>query len=182
MSARFFVITGGPGSGKTALISALARQGLATMPEAGRAIIRDQSRIGGSGWHGSDRRLFAELMLQWELRSWHEAQALEGPVLFDRGLPDVVGYLELYEGGAPGHMHRAAEQFRYHATVFFAPPWRQIFAQDAERAQDFDEAVATSEALQRAYAAAGYKLQPLPLAPVAERARVVLDHIARATA
>jgi predicted ATPase len=36
-----FVITGGPGSGKTALIDALASHGISTMPEAGRARIRD---------------------------------------------------------------------------------------------------------------------------------------------
>lgn len=73
---RFIVITGGPGSGKTTLIEALARAGLETMPEAGRAIIRDQTRIGGRGEHRKDQTLFAELMLQWELRSWNEAQAL----------------------------------------------------------------------------------------------------------
>jgi predicted ATPase len=44
---RFFVITGGPGSGKTTLIEALASRGLARSTEAGRAIIRDQASVGG---------------------------------------------------------------------------------------------------------------------------------------
>ena len=35
-SERFFVLTGGPGAGKTTLIAALAEAGLSTMPEAGR--------------------------------------------------------------------------------------------------------------------------------------------------
>src|SRR3546814_13735359 len=38
----FHVITGGPGSGKSTLIEALAVEGFDHMPEAGRAIIRDQ--------------------------------------------------------------------------------------------------------------------------------------------
>jgi predicted ATPase len=38
-SRRLFVITGGPGSGKTTLIDALAQCGVSTMPEAGRDII-----------------------------------------------------------------------------------------------------------------------------------------------
>ena len=46
-SDRLFVITGGPGSGKSTLIKALAERGFCTMPEAGRAIIRDQVAIGG---------------------------------------------------------------------------------------------------------------------------------------
>ncbi len=44
---RRFVITGGPGSGKTTLIDALAGHGIFSMPEAGRSIIQDQVAIGG---------------------------------------------------------------------------------------------------------------------------------------
>lgn len=36
------VITGGPGSGKTSLIDALAQADMRSVPEAGRAIIRDE--------------------------------------------------------------------------------------------------------------------------------------------
>lgn len=179
MNARLFVLTGGPGSGKTTLLAALAEAGLATMPEAGRAIIRDQIRIGGSGWHGQDRRLFAELMLGWEMRSWHAAQEAEGPVFFDRGIPDVIGYLSLYEGHVPAHVSRAARFYRYHPTVLLAPPWAEIFEQDEDRGQDFDEAVATAQAMEQAYAEAGYDLLPLPLAPVAERVDFVLDLLDR---
>ena len=71
----FHIITGGPGSGKTTLIDALAAQGFHHMPEAGRAIIRDQIAIGGGALPWADRGAFAELMLSWELRSWHEAHA-----------------------------------------------------------------------------------------------------------
>jgi len=44
---RFFVLTGGPGSGKTTLIEALESRGLLRSVEAGRAIIREQVAIGG---------------------------------------------------------------------------------------------------------------------------------------
>lgn len=179
MNARLFVLTGGPGSGKTTLLAALAEAGLATMPEAGRAIIRDQIRIGGTGWHGQDRRLFAELMLGWEMRLWQAAQAVEGPVFFDRGIPDVIGYLSLYEGHVPAHVIHAARLYRYHPTVLLAPPWAGIFEQDEDRGQDFDEAVATAQAVEQAYAEAGYDLLPLPLAPVAERVDFVLDLLDR---
>lgn len=58
---HMFVVTGGPGSGKSSLIDAMARRGFRTMPEAGRAIIRDQVGIGGSALPWADRALFAEL-------------------------------------------------------------------------------------------------------------------------
>jgi predicted ATPase len=55
---RYFVITGGPGSGKTTLIEALGARGLRHMSEAGRAIIQDQLAIGGSALPWADRRAF----------------------------------------------------------------------------------------------------------------------------
>ena len=46
-AAHLFVITGGPGSGKTTLIDTLARAGFARTVEPGRAIIQDQQAIDG---------------------------------------------------------------------------------------------------------------------------------------
>ncbi|MGE4409741.1 MAG: AAA family ATPase [Sphingobium sp.] len=169
----FHVITGGPGSGKSTLIDTLAADGFHHMPEAGRAIIRDQAAIGGTALPWADRAAFAELMLGWELRSWHEARDLAGPVIFDRGVPDVIGYLRLCGLPVPAHVERAADLFRYRHRVFIAPPWREIFVSDAERKQDWAEAEATHAAMVAVYTGLGYELVTLPLAPVSERARLV---------
>lgn len=42
---RFFVLTGGPGSGKSTLVDAVARLGYGRTLEAGRAIIQHQQAI-----------------------------------------------------------------------------------------------------------------------------------------
>lgn len=172
-----FVITGGPGSGKSSLIDALAAQGIATMPEAGRAIIRDQLAIGGDALPWGDRAAFAAQMLDWELRSHQAARALASPVVLDRGIPDVIGYLRLCGLPVPGHAERAAAAFRYNRTVFIAPHWPEIYAQDAERKQDEAEAAATHDMMARVYAELGYDLVPLPLANMAERARFVMERV-----
>ena len=110
---HMFVVTGGPGSGKSSLIDAMTRRGFRTMPEAGRAIIQDQVRIGGPALPWADRAIFAELMLGWELRSYHEALASDAPVLMDRGIPDVVGYLTLCGLPVPAHIEAAAKIHPY---------------------------------------------------------------------
>nr|WP_307154180.1 AAA family ATPase [Rhodopseudomonas julia] len=173
-----FVVTGGPGSGKTALIEALAAAGPRTMPEAGRAIIRDQVQIGGSALPWADRSSFAELMLSWELRSHREALALSGPVVMDRGVPDVMGYLRLCGLSVPQHVQHAAELFRYNRRVFLAPWWPEIFAQDEERKQDPAEARETGAVMERTYSDLGYEIVRLPYASIEDRAAFVLECIA----
>ncbi len=166
---HFIIISGGPGSGKSTLIDALERQGFSRTVEAGRAIIQDQVAIGGNALPWSDRTLFAELMLSWEMRSHAMAEQQHGAVVFDRGVPDVIGYLMLCNLSVPQHMEEAALQTRYNRTVFLAPPWAEIFGQDAERKQDFEEAVRTFEAMDKTYRRLGYEIALLPKSSVEER-------------
>jgi predicted ATPase len=171
----FFVITGGPGSGKTTLINALEQAGFARTVEAGRGVIQDQVTIDGPALPWRDPAAFAELMLAWEMRSYRMAEQQTGPVFFDRGVPDVIGYLRLMRLPVPAHIERAAEVFRYHRQVFIAPPWREIFTQDAERRQDFAEAERTCVALTETYKQFGYELVTIPRVPVVERVKLVVS-------
>jgi predicted ATPase len=173
---RLFVLTGGPGSGKSTLIEALAKAGYARSVEAGRAIIQDQVAIDGPALPWRDARAFAELMLCWEMRSYHMAKDQAGLVFFDRGMPDVVGYLRLLRLPVPEHMHNADKIFRYNRRVFIAPPWPEIFRGDRERKQGFEEAVRTYEAMVTTYRDYGYALLELPRATIEERVRFMLEH------
>lgn len=173
----FYLITGTAGTGKTTLIRALAAAGLACADEAGRGVIRHQLAIGGPGLPWSNPGLFAELMLCWDLRSYHDAQAQAEPVFFDRGLPDIIGYLEGASLAAPDHVERAAQRFRYQPKVFVAPPWREIYTNDVERRESFDEALLQHGHLERVYRRLGYTLTALPYAPVADRLAFVLREL-----
>lgn len=170
---RFFVISGGPGSGKSTLIAALAETGLPHMPEAGRAIIQQEVAAGGPALPWSDPGAFAEKMLAHDIANWQRAELLDGPVIFDRGIPDVMGYLKVIGHAVPPHIAQAAKRYRYNRQVFLAPPWKEIFAQDAERKQSFAEAEATYRAMQGVYSDLDYDLVILPLASVAQRVAFV---------
>ena len=174
---NLYIISGGPGSGKSTLLNALAQHGFSCMPEAGRAIIQHQLSIGGAALPWANRSLFAELMLSWDIRSYNEALQLSTAVLFDRGIPDVMGYLRLCNLPVPPHIEKAAKTYRYHQRVFIAPPWQEIFTRDEERKQSFEEAQATYKSLTEVYLELGYELLPLPLASVEERVKFVLKNI-----
>ncbi|EIZ81157.1 hypothetical protein WSK_0102 [Novosphingobium sp. Rr 2-17] len=148
------------------------------MPEAARAIIQDQIDIGGTALPWNDREAFANLMLAWEMRSYRDAVNAPGPIIFDRGIPDVIGYLRLCGLPVPAPVLRAAELRRYASRVFIAPHWPAIFEQDTERKQTLVEAEATYHAMVDAYLGLGYELVTLPLAPIAERAKFVRERIA----
>jgi predicted ATPase len=174
-SSRFFVITGGPGSGKTTLLDALEKAEYRRSIEAGRAVIQQQLATGGDALPWRDRVQFADLMLAWEIRSYEEALQASGPVFFDRGVPDVVGYLRLIGEAIPNHMKEAATRYRYNPRVFIAPPWPEIYCRDRERKQDFEEAVRTCEAMMATYAELGYELVEIPKMPISGRVKFVID-------
>ena len=110
------------------------------------------------------------------MRSHRMAAGEVGPVFFDRGMPDVAGYLRLLGLPVPAHVAKAVEAFRYNRRVFIAPPWPDIFRQDSERRQSFDEAVRTYEAMVATYDEYGYELIELPRSSVAERVRFVIEN------
>ncbi|AUV45695.1 AAA family ATPase [Citrobacter freundii complex sp. CFNIH9] len=180
MSSAFqhrFILTGGPGSGKSTIIDTIIKRGFWCSKEAGRGVIQDQVNIGGDALPWANQTAFADLMLSWEMRSWHEAEGHTQPCFFDRGVPDVVGYLRLSELTIPRHLENAIEKFRYNRIVFIAPPWREIYVQDSERKQSFDVAIATYHAMVKTYRMYDYQLIELPCVSVEERVDFILSRI-----
>ncbi len=171
-----FMITGGPGAGKSALIEALRRRGEACVEESGRAIILDQLRIRGRGLPGVDLGLYAELVLARDLANFRAFAGAPGRVFFDRGVAELAGYFTPSGLEVPPHMRRAAEVCRYNRRVFAAPPWKAIYVNDSERTQTFAEAEAVFQAACQACRAAGYELIELPLDSVEARVDFVLQN------
>ena len=174
---RLFVITGGPGSGKTTLIDALAAAGVATSPEVGRAIIREEMATGSTALPWADQRAFAERMVVREIAAHAEALARGTTVVLDRGVPDVVGFLRVSGLPVPPPIGTAARTCRYNRQVFIAPYWDAIYTGDAERRQTPAVAAATHAIMAETYHDYGYELIELPRVSIAERVGFVIDRI-----
>lgn len=177
-----FILTGGPGSGKTTLLDALAAQGWDVRPEAGRAVIQEQVALDSDALPWRDPAAFARLMFARDLRTYRAAQTAISPVIFDRSLPDTIGYLKLCRLPVPEDMMVLAHAYRCNRRVFIAPPWQEIFANDSERKQTFAEAEATHHAMTETYIAFGYSLVTLPRAGVEARVQFFLDEMRGALA
>ncbi len=163
---RHVVLTGGPGAGKSTLLHEAERVGLTTSPEVARALLKQP---GGMALRANDPLGFANAMLVAHLYEYERFKDGPAPVIFDRGFPDVVGFLELSGFAVPDEIDKACRMVRYHGLVLRAPAWREIYRQDSERTQDWDQAVESDRAVTAAWRHYGYIVADLPLSNVTDR-------------
>ena len=171
---RRAVLTGAPGAGKTTLLDAAAAAGILTSPEVARELLRQP---GGMALRERDPLGFAEAMAEAHVREFDRHAAAPGAVLFDRGFPDVVGFLDVSGLSVPKAVDEACRKLRYSGPILRAPAWAEIYVQDAERIQDWQQAVASDEAVTAAWRRYGYEVTDLPLAGVGERLAFVTSRL-----
>ncbi|MEN7547582.1 AAA family ATPase [Rapidithrix thailandica] len=178
LNENFFVITGGPGVGKTTLLDELNRKGFCCVPEVAREIIKEQMSSKGDALPWGNKRLYMQLMLERSVESYQETVKTDtSPIFFDRGILDTLCYAKLIEAEVTKEMEHYARKFRYNFKVFLLPPWKAIYQTDTERKQSWEEAVATYEMMVETYEYYGYNVIEVPKSSVEERVEFILKHI-----
>ncbi|WP_310397787.1 AAA family ATPase [Hymenobacter sp.] len=173
-----YSISGGPGAGKTTLLRALRRAGFAGAAEVSRRLIRQQVARGTGLVPWQDLAGFAELALARMVAQHGRATRRGGVTFFDRGIPDILAYLAVAGLPVPPAYRAVAAAHPYHNPVFLAPPWPEIYVNDAERWQTAAEAENLFRALRATYLGLGYAVLELPRAPVAARVDFVRAMVA----
>lgn len=177
---KLFVVSGAPGAGKTTLLDAAVARGPLVGREAARAVIQVQTAIDGPALQWRDAARFAELMLDRDIQTFETLSATGQVALCDRGIPDLIAYGRIMKLAETSHFERAARLYRYNAVVFLAPPWREIYADDAERTEGWEHAQRIYPGLRDAYVEMGYRVVELPKAPLEERLAFLMETIAHA--
>lgn len=77
----------------------------------------------------------------------------------------------------PRDLAQLTETIVYHKTVFILPPWKEIYITDAERKQNWEQAVETYEQMRMTYTKFGYELVVVPKDTVEKRCQFILDLI-----
>ncbi|MDU1890771.1 MAG: AAA family ATPase [Dysgonomonas sp.] len=174
---NFYIITGGPGVGKTTLLEVLRSRGYNCMPEVARNIIKEQMEVGGDALPWKDTRKYSDLMLSRSIDDYVKLSVLEELYFFDRGIPDTYGYEVLMNFELSQQLKYAVENYRYNLTAFILPPWKEIYETDDERKQNFDTAIQTYETMTSVYKKLGYNLIEVPKLTADNRANFVLQRI-----
>ncbi len=176
---NFYVITGGPGVGKTSILEELLKSGYEVVPEIAREIIRDQMKVNGEGLPWKNKELYTDLMLKASVDSYVEAfnNSSTSILFFDRGILDTLCYAQMVGIRISDEMNEMVNSYLYNKRVFILPPWLEIYQTDDERKQTWEEAVFTYEKMKETYTKYGYEIIEVPKGSVENRRDFILENL-----
>lgn len=177
MQNKKIVITGGPGTGKSSIIKHLEQLGHPCLHEVSREITAKAQKEGITQLFLEKPILFSEKLLEARKEQYLQASNANTPVIFfDRGLPDVVAYMDYFNTRYPKKFTSACEEFQYD-RVFLLPPWGEIYKTDNERYESFEQAVLIHQFLKKAYLTYGYTPIEVPVETIENRSDFILSNL-----
>ncbi len=177
MKSKKIVITGGPGTGKSSIIHKLEDKGEKCLHEISRQVTLEAQKEGIDQLFLEQPLLFSEKLLEGRLNQFMEAKGHQSDHIFiDRGLPDVVAYMDYFNTNYPEVFHETCRNNTYD-LIFILPPWQEIYTSDNERYESYEEALKISSYLYSTYRRYGYDPIEVPKLSVEERTNFILDKI-----
>jgi len=171
------VITGGPGTGKTSLVSHLLNKGYQCMPEISREITAEAQKEGIEQLFLEDPILFSQKLLEGRTKQFKDTLHLKNTFLFfDRGLPDITAYMDYTNTLYPDHFFKTCHSLKYD-LVFLLPPWKEIYKQDNERYETFEEAKIIHNYLLKGYEKYGYRVIEIPFGSLENRKEFIFNKL-----
>ena len=186
MNVKKVVITGGPSTGKTSLVRALQNAGYFCYPEVIRQMTIEAKNKGALSNYNenpiasvSNPLDFNKKILTARLSHYQDSLKQDKPVVFfDRGMPDVLAYMDYYDQPHPEEFMSIVKHHSYD-LVFMLPMWQDIFVQDGERFENYEDAVKINECLYETYGQLGKDIMTVPKSSVTERVEFVLQNLNR---
>jgi predicted ATPase len=176
MNQKIILLIGGPSSGKTTLINHLEAEGHICYPEISREIILNARQEGSDYLFLENPMLFSKRLLEGRINQYKSAITETKTVFIDRGIPDVLAYMDFIGDAYPETFVNACETYKYD-KVFLLPPWKEIYTSDAERYESYEEASKIHQFLVVTYKKFGYDLHEVPKTSVVERFQFIINHL-----
>ncbi len=170
------VITGGPGTGKSTVIEELCKRNFECMEEISRAITLNARDTGIEQLFLTKPLLFSELLLEGRVNQYIEAEKKNSElVFFDRGIPDIQAYMNYICIDYPSSYINSSKMYRYN-YVFLMPPWEEIYFSDSERYENFEQALAIHNHIERTYKELNYTIVEVPNGTIEDRTDFILSY------
>jgi len=173
---NFYIITGGPGVGKTTLLKELKKRGFNCIREVARDIIIEQMKTNGNALPWKDSLKYKELMLEKSILDFIHSENKK-ITFFDRAIPDTICYSKVLNTSLTNEEKFAVNNYKYNKKVFLLPPWKEIYTIDNERKQDWEEAILTYRLMKETYLECEYQIFEIPKLDVKSRANIIIKNI-----
>jgi predicted ATPase len=152
---RKFIITGGPNSGKSAIIHLLSEKGYTVLGETARLIIETKGLF---PW--DDQKVFCQEIQREQLS--RERQLSGNIVFLDRSLVDPIAYAEVAGIQVDKTIYKYIDEAAYELDVFFFE-MLPYYLTDEHRKETPDQALKVHERLRTVYTRLGFNLVDVPL-------------------
>ena len=184
MKPKKIVITGGPATGKTAIIDNLITKGYNCFEEVIRKLTAEAQGSGDiTEAHSnpialvSDSEAFNTTLINLRIDDFKAADQLEVDIsFFDRGMPDVLAYMSYFNQKISTEFIDICNNYKYDC-VFLLPPWKAIFTDDEERFETFEQAIDIYHQLKDTYQQFGYSVIEVPFGTIEERSNYIIKQL-----
>lgn len=173
-TTNWYVITGGPGSGKTTLVNLLSQRGHKTAIEHARHYI-DTQRTKGMTVEEIKRnqKEFQDSVLDMQIEQ-EAALASEELIFLDRAIPDALAYYRFLGLPLDQKITNAMKNASYR-KVFILDPLPLV--NDYARTEDADDQKRIHSHITEVYGSLGLPIVRVPVLPPGERVDFILKNL-----
>ena len=181
MGSKRIVISGGPSTGKTAIIDHLISEGYHCFEEVIRRLTLEAQESGEiKDAHSNpialvdDSEAFNKRLLQLRIDDFNKAK--QDLNFYDRGTLDVLAYMKYFDQNIPEEFSELCHLHSYD-QIFILPPWKDIYHSDNERFETYDQAEDIYHHLKSTYLEFGYEVYEIPFGTIEQRTEYLLKQI-----
>jgi predicted ATPase len=174
VKTNWYVITGGPSTGKTTVINMIAKKGYKTTIEHARHYI-DTMRIDGETIEDmrNNKRKFQLGVLDMQIEQETEIYP-EDLVFLDRAIPDAMAYYQFLSLDYDEKLLNAVKNASY-KKIFILD--RLPFIKDYARVEDEEDQKKIHQLIIKVYTSLGFPIVFVPVLPAMKRVEYILNNI-----
>lgn len=125
-----FIVTGAPGSGKSAVLLSLRQKGHLCMDNDIELLIREQSSLVRGVFPWTNMRYFAQNCLGRMWKTHERSVKFNQKIFFDQAIPDLMAYLRSEQAPVIPLFMETFENCRYYPLMFLAPIDSKFFPEE----------------------------------------------------